>query len=197
MEDIFFRIAEILATITGFCCVFFEIKQKIALWYFGIISAALFLLVFFHQSFYAYALFQVYFIATSIYGLTQWKKSEKATGEEMPISRISLRLFVILLVLAVVLTFGLWRVLLTVNENSTYAFFDAVISTLSIIATWMLAKKYIEQWGAWFIADAISVGVFFSRGLYPTTLLYTAYVVMAVTGFILWRKQLKKQNQAV
>ncbi len=196
MEDVFFRIAEILATITGFCCVFFEIKQKIALWYFGIISAALFLLVFFHQSFYAYALFQVYFIATSIYGFMQWKKSEKANGEEMPISRISLRLFAILLVLAVVLTFCLWRVLLTVNENSTYAFFDAVISTLSIIATWMLAKKYIEQWGAWFIADIISVGVFFSRGLYPTTLLYTAYVVMAVTGFILWRKQLKKQNQA-
>lgn len=195
MEDIFFKIAEILATVTGFCCVFFEIKQKIALWYFGIISAALFLIVFFHQSFYAYALFQVYFMATSIYGLVQWKKSKKANGEEMPISRISLRLFAILLVFAVVLIVCLWQVLLTVNENSTYAFFDAVISTLSIIATWMLTKKYIEQWGVWFIADIISVGVFFSRGLYPTTLLYAAYVVMAVTGFIMWRKQLKKQNQ--
>jgi len=195
MEEVFYRIIEILATVTGFCCVFFEMKQKIALWYFGIVSAALFLIVFFHQNFYAYALFQIYFIATSIYGLVQWKKSAKENGKEMPISRISPRLLTILSASSVLLTYGLWQVLLTVNENSMYAFFDALISTFSIVATWMLAKKYIEQWGAWFFADIISVGVFLSRGLYPTALLYTAYVVMAVTGFILWKKQLKKQKQ--
>ena len=195
MEDVFYRIVEILATITGFFCVYFEMKQKMALWYFGIISGCLFFMLFFHQGFYAYALFQVGFIATSVYGLLQWKESSKEHGENAPISRVPSKLLFVLVVTIVALIIGLWRVLLLFNDNCTYAFLDAFISTFSILATWMLARKYIEQWAAWIIADIVSVGVFFTDGLYPTSVLYTIYVIMSVTGFLLWRKDLKKQKQ--
>jgi len=65
-----------------------------------------------------------------------------------------------------------------------------VTTALSIVATWMLARKKIEHWLVWVLVDFISIGLFIVKELYPTTLLFVVYTILAVYGYFEWRKEL-------
>jgi nicotinamide mononucleotide transporter len=67
---------------------------------------------------------------------------------------------------------------------------DAFITSLSIIATWMLARKIYEHWFLWIIVNGVAVILFLSRGLYPTVVLYAVYFTMSFIGLKEWRKTL-------
>jgi nicotinamide mononucleotide transporter len=70
---------------------------------------------------------------------------------------------------------------------------DSFITSLSIIATWMLARKIYEHWFLWIIVNIAAAALFFTRGLYPTVILYIVYCGMSFVGLIEWKKSLKKQ----
>jgi len=76
--------------------------------------------------------------------------------------------------------------------DSPIPFWDAFTTSLSIFATWMLARKKIEQWLIWIFVDLVSVGLYLYRGLYPTVFLFLVYAVMAVIGYYEWRKDEKE-----
>ncbi|MCA1761071.1 MAG: nicotinamide mononucleotide transporter family protein, partial [Bacteroidales bacterium] len=63
-------------------------------------------------------------------------------------------------------------------------------TSLSIVATWMLAKKYIEHWIIWIFVDVVSSGLYIYKNLWPTVVLFVVYTVMAFIGFIEWKKDL-------
>jgi nicotinamide mononucleotide transporter len=67
---------------------------------------------------------------------------------------------------------------------------DAFITSLSIIATWMLARKIYEHWYLWLIVNTVSAILFFARGLYPTFILYVVYGVMSFSGLRVWKKDI-------
>jgi len=69
-------------------------------------------------------------------------------------------------------------------------YWDGLTTALSIVATWMLARKKIEHWLVWVVVDAISMGLFIFKELYPTTLLFLVYTVLAVYGYAEWKKEL-------
>jgi nicotinamide mononucleotide transporter len=76
--------------------------------------------------------------------------------------------------------------------DSPIPFGDAFTTSLSIIATWMLARKKIEQWLIWIFIDLVSVGLYLYRGLYPTVFLFLVYTIMAGIGYLEWHKETKK-----
>ncbi|MBP7369558.1 MAG: nicotinamide mononucleotide transporter, partial [Paludibacteraceae bacterium] len=67
-------------------------------------------------------------------------------------------------------------------------------TALSIVATWMLAKKLLENWLLWIVADAVSTGLYIYRGLYPTAILFTVYTLMAVLGYFQWKKSMREKE---
>jgi nicotinamide mononucleotide transporter len=74
--------------------------------------------------------------------------------------------------------------------DSPVPYWDAVTTALSIVATWMLARKKIEHWLVWVLVDSISIGLFIVKELYPTTILFFVYTILAVYGYYEWRKEL-------
>lgn len=85
----------------------------------------------------------------------------------------------------------LWAVLWFVLDRATDSpvpVWDGLIASLSVVATWMLTRKYIEQWYVWIFANAIAVAVYLVSGLYPTAVLFLVYFVMAIIGLIKWRQ---------
>jgi nicotinamide mononucleotide transporter len=76
--------------------------------------------------------------------------------------------------------------------DSPVPLWDGLIASLSVVATWMLTKKILEQWYVWIVADAIAVIVYLGVGLYPTAVLFAVYTVMAVLGLRAWSR-----NQAI
>jgi len=87
----------------------------------------------------------------------------------------------------------LWGVLWFVLDRATDSpvpLWDGLIASLSVVATWMLTRKYIEQWYVWIFANAIAVAVYLGSGLYPTAVLFFVYFVMAIAGVREWNKSM-------
>jgi len=75
--------------------------------------------------------------------------------------------------------------------DSRVPYVDAFTTSLSVIAMWMLSRKYIEQWWVWLVVDAVSSGLYIYKGVYGRSLLYAVYTAMAIYGYYTWRKATK------
>ncbi|MDP4188091.1 MAG: nicotinamide riboside transporter PnuC [Bacteroidota bacterium] len=174
---------------------FFSIKQNILLWPLGIISSALYVVVYLNTKLFALCGLQVYYVFISIYGWWFWKrgktKGSKDKGD-IPITHGSPSQTVVLTLITLSL-FVLFAFILKRFMNSDMPYADSFITSLSIVATWMLARKIIDQWLVWIVADGISIVLYVYKGMYPTVALFIAYTVMAVIGYISWKKELQKQ----
>lgn len=187
---------EILGVISSLLYLLFSIKQNILLWPTGMISAILYMIVFFHSKFYADMGLNVYYLFISIYGWALWSKKEsQGAGGGLGVSRISLKQGSILFLITGFFFTGIGLVLDRFTD-SPLPYWDAFTTALSFTATWMLARKIIEHWIIWVIVDVVSMGLYLYRGLYPTLLLFAVYTVMAVIGYIQWKKTLQNTLRA-
>ena len=189
---------EIFGAVTGIVYVFLEIKQTIWLWPVGIITSAVYIWVFFSSKFYADMSLQGYYLIISIAGWYWWTKGAgrmaQGTGrngeretEELQVTRLKLRTGVVLAIIFFALFFFMWLILTRLTD-SPVPLRDAFITSLSIIATWMLARKIYEHWYLWIVVNFVSAVLFLTRGLYPTVILYVVYGIMSFAGLVAWKR---------
>jgi nicotinamide mononucleotide transporter len=181
---------EIVGSILSFVYLYLSIKQQVSLWIFGFLCSALYAVVFLQSQFYAGMTLQFYYLFVSVYGWINWKHGKKNSGKELPISRVTKKT-IVYLALASVLIFFLYYFVHTKTDSSLLvAIGDSFVTALSIIATWMLAKKYIEFWLVFIVVNPISASLYFHQKLYPTAVLFVFYAAMAVIGYFQWKKSL-------
>lgn len=154
---------------------------------------------------------QAYYLVISILGWYWWTRGEKRRegewekrrsegGEdsmtmergkkekkELQVTRLKLRTGIILALVFVLLYIALWFILTRLTD-SPVPVRDAFITSLSIIATWMLARKIYEHWYLWIVVNFVSAVLFMTRGLYPTVILYLVYGIMSFAGLLAWKK---------
>jgi nicotinamide mononucleotide transporter len=107
--------------------------------------------------------------------------------EELHVTRLKLRTGIILSVVFVLLYTALWYVLDKMTDSPVPEW-DSFITSLSIIATWMLARKIYEHWFLWIVVNTAATLLFLTRGLYPTVILYIVYGTMSFAGLKAWKK---------
>ncbi len=182
---------EILGAVTGLIYLYFSIKQNIWLWPWGILTSLLYIFVFFRSKFYADMSLQFYYIAISVYGWYFWKRGGKAddSSSELPVSYAGRKLNLLFAALTLVFTLSAGKAL-DVFTDSPLPYWDAFTGTGSVLATWMLARKYLENWIFWIIIDAVSLGTYLYKGLYPTVFLFAVYTGMALIGYKSWKKEI-------
>jgi nicotinamide mononucleotide transporter len=181
---------EIAGAILSLIYLFLSIKQKIGLWIFGFLCSALYIVVFFNSKFYADMSLQFYYLGVSVYGWISWKSRKQHTGKDLPVKRVNIRQTIIFSVISIAI-FLLYYFILAQYTDSPLPLSDSFTTALSITATWMLAKKLIEHWILWIVIDTISAGLYIYKELYPTAIIFMVYTIMAIVGFIQWRKHLK------
>jgi nicotinamide mononucleotide transporter len=181
---------ELGGTIFGLIYVWLSISQNLHTWTAGIVTSLLYCWVFFEAKFYAGMGLQLYYLFISFYGWWSWrgKGDKNATGEKLRVSRTGQKLWIKLFISNLFLTL-LMYFLLRRYTDSPIPFGDAFTTSLSIFATWMLARKKIEHWLIWIFIDLVSCGLYFYRGLYPTIFLFMVYTIMAIIGYNQWRKE--------
>jgi nicotinamide mononucleotide transporter len=182
---------EILGTLFGISYVFLSIRQNILTWLLGLLSSVLYIYVFFVSKFYADMGLQVYYVWISIYGWYLWTHGNvTANGrDELAVVRIKQKLLFVLSVLSVVLWIVIYFILVEFTD-SPLPIGDSFTTALSIVATWMLAKKIIEHWIIWILVDLVSLVLYVYKGLYPTSVMFIIYTLAAIWGFYEWRKNL-------
>lgn len=181
---------EILGSVLSFIYLYLSVKQKSSLWIFGFLCSALYIVVFFQSKFYADMTLQFYYMFVSIYGWINWKRGKETTGKQLPVTRVPSKTALYLTGISV-LIFSAYYFILK-NTDSPLPVGDSFTTALSIVATWMLARKYIEYWLVFIVVDAVSSALYFYKELYPTAVLFIFYTVMAVIGYFQWRKSLQE-----
>ena len=198
---------EIFGAVTGIIFVFLEIRQTIWLWPVGLVTSAVYIWVFFTSKFYADMSLQGYYLVISCLGWYWWTRGKKRrlrskatkfreaeAGEwesgELQVTRLKLRTGIVLAIVFAFLYIIMWFVL-TKLTDSPVPVRDSFITSLSIIATWMLARKIYEHWFLWIVVNFVSAVFFLTRGLYPTVILYTVYGIMSFVGLAAWKKTIK------
>jgi nicotinamide mononucleotide transporter len=193
---------EIFGAVTGIIYVFLEIRQNIWLWPVGIITSAVYAWVFFTNKFYADMSLQGYYLIISCFGWYWWTKGAgrraQGTGQkeegkievknELVVTRLRLKTGMVLAIVFVLLYVVMWLILTRLTDSPVPAR-DSFITSLSIIATWMLARKIYEHWFLWIVVNFVSAVLFITRGLYPTAVLYIVYGIMSFAGLVEWKKQ--------
>ena len=194
MQDIINYISknwiEITGVVLSLIYLYLSIRQKVGLWFFGIISSIFYTVVFVESGLYADMSLQVYYIAISIYGWIHWKKGHISQKEEIPATFMASKDWIIAGIGTVVVCL-LYYFILTRYTDSTVPVTDSIVGALSVVGTWMLAKKFIENWLVWIVADAICVGLYIYKDLYPTSVLNVIYTIMAGVGYWQWKKGMK------
>ena len=181
---------ELLGSVLSIIYLYLSIKQRVSLWIFGFLCSLLYVVVFFQSKFYADMSLQFYYLGVSAFGWISWKAGKPENRKELPVKRTTPLSGAIILVIALVLYF-LYYFILSEYTDSPLPKADAFTTALSIVATWMLARKMIEHWWLWIIVDSVSAGLYFYKALYPTAILFVIYTVMAIIGYRQWKKSLQ------
>ncbi len=182
-----------VAVVTSFLCVWFYTRQNVWSWPLAIVSAVLYIFVFFQARFYGQMVLQGVYIIISIYGWYQWLYGG-AQHSALKVSRVTRATALVLAGIVVVGTGVVAYVLATYTTNAAIPFWDALTTVMSLTAQWMLAKKILENWLVWIVADIIYVGMFVYQGLYLTAILYAGFWVLAILGFLAWRKSMRAES---
>jgi nicotinamide mononucleotide transporter len=140
---------------------------------------------------------QMYYVVISIYGWYEWKKGDPVThAEPVKISGINGKLAVILAGVSLLLFALIWFILKNYTDSNVPVA-DSLATSLSIVATWMLARKILEHWLVWIFVDLFSIGLFWYKELYPTVVLFVVYTIMAVVGYFEWMKDFDSKKGTI
>ncbi|WP_321344303.1 nicotinamide riboside transporter PnuC [uncultured Draconibacterium sp.] len=181
---------EILGAILGLAYIVFSIKQNIFTWPTGLLTSALYVVVFFNARLYADMGLQVYYVIISIYGWYFWITGKKQNEKNVAVKTTRKVLWIKLAIVSAAL-YALLLFILNNYTNSDVPHMDSITTSLSIVATWMLARKYLEHWLLWVFIDAFSAGLYVYKGLWATVILFIVYTIMAWLGYVEWKKDLK------
>ena len=188
------RFLDILGFVVGFVYLVLEYKASIWLWLASIVMPAIDMVLYFKAGLYADFGMAIYYCLAGVYGYLSWKwfkrsdQQSKQRGER-PVTRYKRAHILPSLAALLLLWFGIWW-MLTHWTNSTVPVADAFTTALSIVAMWMLAQKYLEQWLLWIVINIVSTILYFWKGLYPTGILFIVYVIVAVMGYFRWKKEM-------
>lgn len=178
---------ELTGAVLGLLFIMLEIRQHILLWPVGIATSTFYVIVFFQAKFYADMSLQFYYILISIYGWYWWIFGKKSHETEIPVQHTPKQTAYILTGVALVLSL-VFAVFLYHYTDSPVPIADGITTAFSIVATWMLARKYLEQWLVWIGVNGLSLGLYLYKELYPTSVLFFVYFTLAIYGYYAWKK---------
>lgn len=186
----FALILQIVGTTLGLLYLWLEYKANIWLWIVGAIMPVVHGVLYFQSGIYADAAMQLYYVLAGVYGLVVWKRRPKKS-DDGHIRHTPMKWIVPLVAVYAVLHVAFYFFLAECTD-SRVPLFDSMSTALSIVAMWMLSRKLVEQWLVWLVVDMISVGLYIYKGIPITAGLYALYCILAVAGYVRWRRQAQR-----
>jgi nicotinamide mononucleotide transporter len=181
-----------IAAVVGAISVYLSAREKIWSWPTAIVNVTLSAFIFYESGLYSDMGLQIVYLVLSIYGWHQWLHGG-ANRTELRVTRASRRVWVISAMVGI----GGWLMLARVTSmlpGVSLPYLDSGLTAVSLVAQWMMTRKILENWILWIIADLVYVPMYFYKELLPTAALYAVFLVLAVIGFIRWRRSYLRGN---
>lgn len=184
---------EAASVVTGAVCVWLTVRENVWNFPIGLVNVACFSVLFFGARLYADAGLQVVYFVLGLIGWWLWLHGGER-GTALRVSRAGAVHLRIVAAGGVALTLILWATLRHVGGSAS--FFDALTTSISLCAQWLLNRKHVESWYAWIAADLIYVPLYIYKELYLTAGLYAVFLVMAVMGLRRWSATWRAEGAA-
>ncbi len=179
---------ELFAAVTGAISVWLSVRQNIWSWPTAIVNVVLYAVVFWEAKLYADMGLQIIYAVLSIYGWYEWLYGGEGRTR-LRVTRTTPRLGVLLTLIAATGS-ALLGTLLHRTTDAALPFMDSALTSASLVAQWQMTKKLLENWLLWIAVDVLYVGMFIYKGLYLTAGLYAVFLVLAVKGYVDWRRSM-------
>lgn len=181
-------IIEILGFSVGIIYLWFEYHANPLMWLASVVMPMISLYIYYSRGLYADFGINIYYLAIAIYGYIHWTRSgntKSGKKKNLDVTHTPLVAWGAIALGLAALWATLWYILTTFTD-STVPVADAFTTALSIVAMWMLARKWAEQWLAWLVVDAVCVGLYCYKGIFLYATLYAVYTVIAWFGYRKW-----------
>ena len=187
---------ELLGLIFGLLAVWYLIRENILTWPSGIIYVLISFVIFYRTKLYADLALHFVFLVLNIYGWYFWIHGKKEKDQDLPVTTISIRLMMVLLVFCTVGVY-IMGTLLRNYSDAAVPYWDSTTTVLSLVGMWLTARKKIESWYYWFVVDILATGIYVYKGIYFYATLYGIYIFLALAGYYSWRKSMRVSANAV
>ena len=181
------RVVDMVGLALGLLYLWLEYRASIWLWLVSVIMPLVHGYLYYARGLYADFGMEAYYVAMAIYGYAVWRWGKRDNDSERPITRMPCRFALVLALVFAATWWAIWW-FLTRYTDSTVPVLDSMTSALSLVAMWALAHKHVEQWLLWLVVDAVSAGLYFYKQIPFTASLYVFYTVVAVAGYVRWRR---------
>lgn len=185
---------EAVAVVLAVAYLVLAIRQNIWCWACAAASTAIYFFLFGAALLKAEAALQIFYLLMAGYGWYEWR-IHPGRRDRLPVTTWPVWKHVLVVVAVMVATaaFG-WY--LSNHTQAALPYFDAFTSSAAVIATYMVARKVLENWVYWFVIDAVSIYLYLSRDLHLTALLFVGYLILIPIGFNSWLRDLRASGTA-
>ena len=185
---------EVLAVITGIISVYLSTRENIWSWPTALVNVTLYFVVFYETKLYADMGLQAVYFALSLYGWYEWLYGgENRTARH--VSRTPRSLGVRLAVIGIACA-AMLGTLLARFTDAALPYIDSATTSTSLVAQWMMTRKILENWAVWVAVDVVYIAMFIFKRLYLTAGLYAVFLVLAVMGYVQWKRSLAERSVA-
>ncbi len=183
---------EIFAALLGMAYIIFAARESQWCWPIAFISTLIYTLLFWEGQLPMQALLNFYYMAMAIYGYLLWRQ-HGASEDTIAITSWPWKVQFLFISVGIILSL-ITAYYLEVSEISKYPYLDASVTIFSVMNTYLMAKKVLQNWLYWVVIDAAAVLLYIQTGFYATVILFSVYTVLATIGFISWQKLYQQQN---
>ena len=190
---------EVIAVVFAMAYLLLAVRENILCWLFAFMSTAIYTVLFWDVSLLMESALNVYYMAMAIYGWYQWTHGGHNGNDEpqaLAVQSMSGKQHA-LVVAATAILVAISGYLLSEHSSAAWPYIDSFTTWASVITTYLVTQKYLQNWLYWIVIDAVSIPLYIDRGLGLTALLFAAYIIIAAIGYRSWKKHLHNNGQAV
>ena len=190
---------ELTAVVFAMAYLLLAVRENVLCWLFAFLSTAIYTVLFWDVSLLMESALNVYYMAMAIFGWYQWTRGGTNDSGEAPALAIrsmsgQQHAWVIASISILCFVSGY---LLSEHSSAAWPYVDSFTTWASVITTYLVARKYLQNWLYWIVIDTVSIPLYIDRGLNLTALLFVAYVIIATIGYFKWRDHYFKDGQVV
>jgi nicotinamide mononucleotide transporter len=178
---------ESLAVALALAYVILAVKKSMWCWLAAVLSSGIYVALMMESRLYMEAALNVFFIAMALYGYWAWRQGRDASGDVVVVRWQPVEHARALVLIAVLSLINGW--LLHRYTDAARPYLDSLVTWASVVTTWMVARRVIENWLYWIVIDAVAAVLYFQQGRTQTGVLFLIYVIIAVQGYRVWLRR--------
>ena len=182
---------EVIAMTLGIAYIILIAKESLWGWVFGFFSTLIYTILFWEGALVSSSFLNFYYMIMAGYGYYSWNRGVEE--KMLTISTYPISKNISIIAIGAVTTFIIGY-LSTTYSDANYAYMDSFVMVFSIIATWMLTQKILENWIYWLIIDSVAIVLYWNNGYLVTVILFSIYIILGVYGYVTWKKEFNADN---